>query len=68
MPVTQAETSSGSADFDGLSHFYCCDVKVGLCGSDLTDCKDVEDVSVEPNLCIVCDLSNKCPRCGAEYA
>lgn len=49
--------------WDGLDHWYCCNENQALCGADITNAPEVNDM---PNLCVVCDdlEKNDCERCG----
>jgi len=60
LPV--ASTNKVSPD-DAVDHIYCCDVNESLCGLDISD---LQEVSVLPNLCVVCDdlYGRSCERCG----
>lgn len=49
-PMPAPPTASTSDD--GLTHIYCCDPNLGLCGTDLTDHPDVDEDGI---LCVVCE-------------
>lgn len=48
----------------GLTHIYCCDPDLALCGEDLTDIPTVDE---DTNLCVVCeDLEDQPCTCTLE--
>jgi hypothetical protein len=60
--TTLAPTPTGSSV--DLTHVYCCDYDLALCGLDVTDMPEVPDGTGQD--CVVClDLEEQtCPRCG----
>lgn len=37
---------------------------LALCGVDVTDLQSIDVLPVGDSVCVVCDLSSQCPRCG----
>lgn len=44
--------STTSTNDDGLTHIYCCDPNLALCGNDLSDTPEVEEDGI---VCVVCE-------------
>lgn len=65
--VESAPSRGGVDDKDELTHYYCCDRNVALCGADISALPEVLDLDagqVEAMLCRVCDLLTICSLCG----
>lgn len=64
----EPESTGGAGDSDGLSHLYCCDKNVGLCGKDLSSyVDDLGMTSSEPDICVVCRYISLCTLCGVIF-
>lgn len=50
LDTAPAPTTSNTST--GLTHIYCCDPDLALCGEDLTDIPEVDEDTL---LCVVCD-------------
>lgn len=44
--------STASTSDDQLTHIYCCNPDLGLCGTDLSDTPEVDEDGI---LCVVCE-------------
>jgi len=68
VPFAEIAPSRGDiGDTDELSHYYCCDLNLALCGADITDLTEaLPDGRVPAMLCVVCKLLTSCNVCGRE--
>lgn len=63
-PASAPDITSHDADDDDLVHYWCCDNRVALCGTDLTDAHPNDDP--DALICAMCTLvvNDRCGRCG----
>jgi hypothetical protein len=66
LPVLIApERPNGADDRDELTHYYCCNEDLALCGADISMLpKELEPGQIEAIPCQVCVLLTVCSRCG----
>lgn len=52
-------------DQDELTHLYCCNEDLALCGRDISQLPtSLEPGQVEAMTCVVCQLLTNCGQCG----